>query len=1132
MTTTRAFQSRSDSYPSRKECEVDSKAKRYQTNPRYSSFTQTHFTAGDEEQFQAYRDATNGDVCIPEIDISNNLFVEQPFPTWEKYRDVGAEAVINTFRYIFNKFKKGIFVKIQGNRLVVFLPFSKANFKNEWASQIHIDPKYGSLDKFLKTYTGQGYRYNSRSVNKNINEWYANNCIVRYDINPHTRRPNEGDSNVGTVKNMLEVLCSQRKVPDIEFFMNRRDFPLLTRDGTEPYDNIWGDVPLVSYNIPKYLPILSMCKTDRYADILVPTHEDWARVQSLNKVWFPRSCRDYNDVFDISWSDKKNIAVFRGASTGCGVTIETNPRLKLAYISAQYRKNNKNDPLIDAGITKWNLRPRKLKDSQYLQSIDTQALKKEGVTLVNYLTMQQQSSYRYIINLDGHVSAFRLSMELGMGSVVLLVESEWKLWYSNLLIPYKHYVPIKSDLSDLIQQIKWCRDNDARCQEIVSNSMDFFNIYLQENGILDYLQKIVVDMKTETDVYLYNIHTPLDTQLKSELNSLSLAYPETNKNSIDIKEIPWLARRCSGLLQGVHWAINLSLYEKTFTTVIRKDERIFANKLGTINRYTLGQPNAQGMFSLAVKSTLDLNKSREHIHEAYVGTKAINQLLKHIPNFAYTFGLYRGEKGETNVINEYIGGMTLGEYLGSRNFEFNTFLFIMVQVCLAIQVAQNKCGLVHYDLAPWNIILQPSSNTFMDYVLGPNQVIRVHTDIVPVIIDYGKSHVIVDQQHHGFVNMFKVSTIQDMLTLLLTSISVIREKQNLKHGDFINMLHLADFVSETTYRKEKFRRAEDLRNFLRRATSYFDLSYGPKYELEEKTPMDMYRWILNIGQVSNPGERRPTPYKFLSKIGKAKSSKYTMDSGNGRQIFEYILSSTTEERAQTYFSVFERLKHCTIPQPDNLFFVYYAVQTLSRNLYSVKEEMERFLDATKKSRPEVETGKKSIGKPMATRTYFLAYNDSMDYLEKVYRPLLDKMREEEIHYDIEGNFSHLEEASYTSETFLDPSKVAMLIQKVGEDMKDLSSCWNMITSILIDTGTYKLTDEDHKHYMLNFSKLLQTNPLNMQNNVANHVTLRRLAAPICSEDLESLAMQLPGKGDCSSAQNYLKKYKNVLSLLE
>ncbi len=33
----------------------------------------------------------------------------------------------------------------------------------------------------------------------------------------------------------------------------------------------------------------------------------------------------------------------------------------------------------------------------------------------------------------------------------------WKMWFSHLLKPYIHYVPVKSDLSDLIEKIQWCR---------------------------------------------------------------------------------------------------------------------------------------------------------------------------------------------------------------------------------------------------------------------------------------------------------------------------------------------------------------------------------------------------------------------------------------------------------------------------------------------------------------------------------------------------------------------------------------------------------------------------------------------------------------------------------------------------
>ena len=139
---------------------------------------------------------------------------------------------------------------------------------------------------------------------------------------------------------------------------------------------------------------------------------DWARVQSLNNRWFPRNCRSYNEVFHIPWKEKKPTAVFRGASTGCGVTIETNPRLKIAYISATTKTKEGEFPLLDAGVTKWNTRPRKLGNSPYLQSIDVKSL---GITLVSRLTLRDQSMYRYIVNVDGHVSAFRLSVELGNG---------------------------------------------------------------------------------------------------------------------------------------------------------------------------------------------------------------------------------------------------------------------------------------------------------------------------------------------------------------------------------------------------------------------------------------------------------------------------------------------------------------------------------------------------------------------------------------------------------------------------------------------------------------------------------------------------------------------------------------------
>lgn len=1087
MTTTSSFQNKPDFYSTKEECLNGSKGKE-QTNPRYKNFYQNNFTAGDEEQFQQYRDCTNGDICIPEIQLSENLFVDKPFKKWDKYENLHADAVINTFRYIFNKFKKGIFVKIVDNKLRVFLPFSKAHFTNEWSDNIKVDKaKYGTMKDFMRYISEtEGHHFNQRNLNENTDEWYGNNCLVRYEF-----PISEGDSNVGNVKNMLEELCLSRKVPDIEFFINRRDFPILTRDDTEPYNNIWGttQLPLVSHAYKQYVPILSMSNSDRYADMLLPTWEDWARIQSYENKWFPRSCREYNEIFDIPWNKKKSTAVFRGGTTGCGVTIDTNPRLKLVYFSSNVKPGKDGIPYLDAGITNWNLRPRKIQNETYLRTIEIDNL---PFGLSRRLTPKEQSSYKYIINIDGHVTAYRLSIELSMGSVILLVTSSWKIWFSDLLVPYEHYVPVRKDLSNLIEQIKWCRENDEKCEKIAQNAKIFFNTYLQKKGALDYVQKLLIDLKKEIGVYLYNEQTPIEIMIYSEYKNLDFSFPETPKDLSDLNVIPNMGRSY-GLLQGLEWAIRKVILEGEFEDIAEEREEIFKNKLGNIRHF-----NICG-FSMAVKTTSDTQKIREHIHEVYVGTKRINELSKFVPNFAYIFGLYR--KNDTfNVITELIHGETLFGYINSPKFDFQEFLFILMQVCLALQVAQNISGLVHYDLTPWNIVLQRINTSMVfEYILAHDNVIRIRTSIIPVIIDYGKSHVINDGEHHGFINMFKVDTSQDIITLLITSIDQIINSQRLSQKDFGNLLQLANFISGTKYRRDTFENAKDLRTFFRKAKKYTALVYDDKYELKNFTNYSLIKHIMKMRK----------DYKFS--LGVVKEYHPYMDKGNGRQVFEYIFSDTAKDRLQSYENVFIRLKHCTLPQPNNLFFVYYAAQSLENNLVSVRDNMMFFLEH----------------EGLDTKPYDKIFTNTMSFIYHVYQEKINEMAEEDIEYEISGEFDNLIQCPYTEDTFLRPESILSLIKPIEDT--DLSEYKEIIEMILLNQSTYKLKDKDRDHYLKNFNKLLKTSSMNMKNNNANNKTLHYLSKKIYTEDKLWLETQIyNAKKNCESSINYLKLYDKFM----
>jgi len=952
MTTTSSLQKYSDYHNSIEDCNAFCKNyKKEQSNYRYKNFTQINFTAGDEEQFQKYRYDKNNDneIDVNDIDINNNLFFEHKlFLEWSKYKNLDVLSVINTFRYIFEKFKKGIFIKIVNNQLKVFLPFSNVNFINEWSSNIKIDPKYGDMYNFFSKISNlEGYNFNKHNINNFINSWYSNNSLIRYEF-----PINEGDTNVSCIKNMLEELCKNRILPDIELFINRRDFPLITKNQFEPYYNLWDtkEKPLLSHNYDKYVPILSMSISENFSDILIPSYDDWIRVQNKNNIWFPRASQDYNYTFDTKWKDKIPTAIFRGSSTGSGVTIETNQRLKVAYISHITPKDINVIPYIDAGITKWNIRPKKNLGNKYLEFLDPSTL---PFTLVNKLTPLEQSKYKYIIHIDGHVSAYRLSYELSMNCVILIVKSEWKLWYSNLLVPYVHYVPIKEDLSDLIDIIKWCRKNDKKCKNIATNANKFYEKYLKKDGIFDYLQKLFIDIKKNIGKYYYNDIKPINIQLINEyisifpnedvnsskfllnyqdkdidienlffnihVNNIN-TYPKTNKTIKDISLIP-SNNRSYDFLKGINYALNMI---KDIEEYCKYEKDIFKNKLCIVKKFNFKD------FCLAIKSTNDFEKIKEHIHETFIGTNCINHLLKDVPNFVYIFGIYK-KQNSYNLITEFVDGITFQEYIKSNDFDFKEYLFILIQLCLVLEYAQKKIGFVHYDLTVWNIIIKKLKEPIeIIYPINCKNNIKIKTKIIPIIIDYGKSHVFYKNIHYGFINMYKFDKSIDFISIFMTSIYQIIIDKNLSKYDFNNLLKLSNFISNTKYCKKTFHNSKDIKTFFYNAKKYSNLIYSNKHELHNYSPYDLFEYITK---------------KFKSYDFDIEFMQYydcILEKSNEFQVYDYILSNNNEERIQSYLNVFEKVKKINFSVLNDIYLKYF-INKIKEELHFVNKNMLSFL---------------------------------------------------------------------------------------------------------------------------------------------------------------------------------------------
>jgi hypothetical protein len=982
MTTTSGFQIKPDFYNTKELC-IESSKKKIQTNPRYKNFNQTHFTAGDEEQFIEYKYEINGSSEFDDVN-DDNVFSNYEPEIWEGYHNLETKSVLNTFRYIFNKFKKGIFVKILDNQLKVFLPFSNANFINEWSHNIKTSSDEFNIFEYVSII--EGYKFSEKNVNDFKNTWYANNCLLRYEYPIY-----EGDTNVSNIKNMLEELCEKREIPDIEFFLNRRDFPIITKNKSEPYYDLWDsyDYPLVSHNYDKYIPILSMSKTDIFADILIPTHEDWSRIQSVENKWFCKSYRSCDDDdFEVNWEDKKNIAVFRGSSTGTGVTIETNQRLKIAYLS-YLKKIDENDnlPYLNAGITKWNLRIKKIMDSSELTVIDIHSL---PFDLVPFMSIEEQCQYKYIVHIDGHVSAFRLSLELKMGSVILLVDSGWKMWYYDLLQPYVHYVPVKNDLSDIYDKIEWCKNNDDKCKEIVLNAQKFYETYLQKDGTLDYMQKILVDVKKQIGVYYYNEISPLTLQIEKEkeiINEFN-KYPEFSKikDKITLPDV----NRCHGLLKGIHNLINYFMSNGIIDKVLIKKNIVFKNKNIDIQKYSF-KDHKDSEIGFIIKSANNPKKIKENIHETFIGLTCVNNLLKKIPNFSYIYGIDHNNK----VITEYINGVIFLEYIKSSDFNVKDYVFILLQICLVLHVAQRQCGFIHYDLTTWNIIIKHLDTEIdVEYEIDDNKFIKVRTNIIPILIDYGKSSVIYNLEQYCFVNMYKYSTCQDIISILITSLYQILTEQNITKTDFFDILKIANFLSNTGYRKNAFFNSREMKSFLRNAKKYSNILNDNKYELEKLKPMDLFKYLLD----------KFDKYKY-NFVNKTFSVSSYMNKSNGEQIFYYSLSDSNKDKIDSFISTLKTMKKSSLEDIEILLNDLYAMYGKEKYKSIIKNVL---TSATKYNAKIKNQTKEEFMSKFFVRNIFYNENIFTDE-EKILKILKDNVDIVENIDNIKKNYNNIDE---------------------------------------------------------------------------------------------------------------------------
>ncbi|XP_072119571.1 protein O-glucosyltransferase 2 isoform X1 [Mobula birostris] len=243
---------------------------------------------------------------------------------------------------------------------------------------------------------------------------------------------------------ILLSLTRKVKLQDVEFFVNLGDWPLEKGKITE-----------------KLHPIFSWCGSENTRDIVMPTYDITDSVlETMGRVSLDMMSVQANT--GPSWENKNYTAFWRGRDS-------RRERLELVKLGI------KHPDLIDAAFTNFFFFPHN--ESLY-------------GPIVKHVSFFDFFQYKYQINIDGTVAAYRMPYLLAGDSVILKQDSTYYEHFYNDLRPWEHYIPFKSDLSDLLDKIQWAKSHDKEAKMIAKAGQDYARNNLMADHIFCYYFKL------------------------------------------------------------------------------------------------------------------------------------------------------------------------------------------------------------------------------------------------------------------------------------------------------------------------------------------------------------------------------------------------------------------------------------------------------------------------------------------------------------------------------------------------------------------------------------------------------------------------------------------------------------------
>jgi hypothetical protein len=543
------------------------------------------------------------------------------------------EHVEDTLEFLLRSYGNVLYVKIHDNSIASFILFSEPRIQN-----LTVNHKNFSVDRFLV----EPYK----PIDPSLVEW---------------------------ARVFFQMLLDSRKVNDCEFFLNLfRETPMATKNRSVA-DGYIEHLLDFNANINQHT-ILSFNTSERYKDIPIPNYEDFERCFS-NEFGI-------ENLKSMKWNDKESEFLFRGSPVSEPIQTESG-----SYITRRMQIISQIKTLSSANV---GLVPQSFESLTPGYGPQVVIENSDGPEK----EFEYPSKYKYIFALNSICLPSELTTLLFTGSCIILEESNWKCWFSDMLEPFVHYVPLNVD--NVKETVNWCVDNESECEKIGLNARYFAVNNLNKNKVFDYMQNVLNTKVNSVTYHEQRVRIQMQEQLIAiDKHSLSLPF----EGYVDYK---YINRNFDSSI----WAWNKAL-----------------SALPDISEYS----NAM----LYKKDDIPFG-----VNNAFVGLSVINNLCKEIPNFLYVYGGFFKNSDTYQVnVQKVHNGFTLDRLI-KRGDDITD---IMIQIILSLQIAYERFCFSHGNLDPSKIIIQPLDKTKKLVYRLADKTWAIDVNRVAIISDYSNS---------------------------------------------------------------------------------------------------------------------------------------------------------------------------------------------------------------------------------------------------------------------------------------------------------------------------------------------------------------------------------------------------------